>query len=68
MNSISIWAIGGCPTPLSCSEVPPTRFCTACYRASEDRPLHSVSHKNRLQIESSYTENKAFSLPLILDC
>jgi hypothetical protein len=28
----------------------------------------SLSYKNRLQIESSYTENKAFLMPLILDC
>ena len=58
MNRISFRAIGGYPT----------RFCTPCYRASEGLPLRSVSHKNRLQIGSSYTENKAFSLPLILDC
>ena len=55
-------------THLSWSEVPPTRFCTPCYRASEGRPLHSVSHKNCSQIESSCTENKASSLSLILDC
>ena len=68
MNRISFRSIGGYAIPLSRSEVPPTRFCTPCCKGNDCHPLHSVSQKNRLQIGSSYTENKAFSLPLILDC
>jgi hypothetical protein len=68
VNRISFRSIGGCPIPLLGSEVPPTRFCTPCCKASECHPLHSVSQKNRLQIGSCYTENKTFSLSVNLDC